>query len=389
MKKIKLIIIILTTFCMAEAVAQTDSSKNKGYFPIFDNLQSDDDNGATNDTRRDTDNTVVDPHYQIGEDLRTLERYYNAGKYPDAINKSKQIKNQHKLNNTDNEAYLRYTIASYKEMAYDEEADSLMRIFTKKYPFYKLRNNDPVAFKDIFNCYYTRPKITIWFKGGRSKTSAMIDTVYTIADSAKIEPDYELNNCINAEIGLQFYLSRRFSAAVSFNYWAADLTRTQDRGDSKTKFYYKESDNFISIPVFLVFNTSIEKFNFTNELMLGGSVDIMYKSQYEAFTWFGDNTQYTISEKDADLDDKNSLNYSIRIGDRLNYNVKRFSFFIEPQLIFPLKPHNNPDRKFNNADLVYNNMFVPDAIHLFTTQLNIGVKVHLFYKTIAKYGYGY
>ena len=85
MKKIGLIIIILTTFCMAEAVAQSDSSRNKGYFPIFDNLQSDDDNGTANETNRNTDNTVADPHYQLGEDLRTLERYYNAGKYPDAI----------------------------------------------------------------------------------------------------------------------------------------------------------------------------------------------------------------------------------------------------------------------------------------------------------------
>ena len=389
MKKIGLRIIILTTFCMAEAVAQSDSSRNKGYFPIFDNLQSDDDNGTANETNRNTDNTVADPHYQLGEDLRTLERYYNAGKYPDAINKSKQIKQQHRLNNEDNETYLRYTISSYKEMAYNREADSLMKIFTKKYPFYKLRNNDPVAFKDVFNCYYTRPQLSIWAKGGRSTTSVLIDTVYTIADTTQTEPSYSDVKAQTFEIGLQFYLTRRFSAAVSLNYWGSELSRVQSYGNSSTKFFYKESNDYISIPVFLIFNTSIEKINFINELMLGGSVDILFQSKYEAFSWFGDNSQYTITEREADLEDKTSVNYSLRIADRLNFNVKRFTFFVEPQLFLQMKPHNKSDRKYSNSDLVYNNLFVPDAIHLLTTQLNFGVKMHLFYKTIAKFGYGY
>lgn len=58
---------------------------------------------------------------------------------------------------------MRYTIASYKEMAYDEEADSVMKIFTKKYPFYELNSDDPVSFQEVFKNYNTIPRISLFF----------------------------------------------------------------------------------------------------------------------------------------------------------------------------------------------------------------------------------
>ena len=54
-----------------------------------------------------------------------------------------------------------------------------------------------------------------------------------------------------------------------------------------------------------------------------------------------------------------------------------------------LKPYNNPKYNLSNANLVYNKLFVQDALHLSTIGIHFGMKIKLAYRVLAKYDYGY
>jgi hypothetical protein len=54
-----------------------------------------------------------------------------------------------------------------------------------------------------------------------------------------------------------------------------------------------------------------------------------------------------------------------------------------------IKPFNNPDAAYSNAYLAYDMMYIPDIFHIVELRAMGGIKVNLWYKTVAKYGYGH
>ena len=111
--------------------------------------------------------------------------------------------------------------------------------------------------------------------------------------------------------------------------------------------------------------TILESAAFGDTLLAGGSVNCIGASSYKAYTWFGDNAQYAVSEQEADLDDKTAFNYTVFYGFRLNcFSFKRFNAYIEHSHHYMLLPLNNSANRYNNSDLLYNHLFVPDDIRL-------------------------
>ena len=382
MQRFLTILILITAIC-TNAVAQTD-------IPLFDNLQSDD---AERDDSR-SQFLRSESETQNGGALRALERYYNAGKYPEALRLSRYIRDSLRLNRNETEQFLRYTIASYKEMQYDEQADSAMMVFTKKFPFYDTTSYDPVAFKEEFMNYTIIPRFALYANVILSmKTHAKIDSIFPRADTTKVKPEYNSERSYGITIGGQFGITKKLSASLGFGYMVANFNRTEDYG--ATKFYYSESDQFLNLTSLVLY--SLPKFRaplrgmiITPELFTGVSADFICKSEYQAYTWFGDNVQYTISNKSFDLDDKVRFNYSAIIGFRSNlYESNRWTWFTDCSWHMMMRPLNNASNRYNNSDLVFNNLFVPDAIHLSYFQWKIGCKFNLIYKTVPKYGYGY
>lgn len=385
MKRLLVILSLLTVFCI-NAQAQQDTSRRNGYLPLYDNLQSDSDNTTDPTSQKYSD----DKESPTGEALRALQRYYNAGKYPEALRQSQQIRENHHLNSSENERYLRYTIASYKEMAYDEEADSVMKIFTKKYPFYELNSDDPVSFQEVFNNFKTIPRWAIFFDIQWTRTGVDIDSIFPRADTTKIVPDYDDGRCFNLEIGMQYGFNEKWSLAMSLKTMTLDYTRVEDQG--ATKFYYEETDTYLSLPILVFYK---RPFRFLNiqwipEFGLGVSADFLGGAEYQAYSWFGSNTSYTVSDKTIDLIEKNQLNFSVLSSIRISVALKnRWSFFIERQWQDLLLPQNNEKYRYHNSDLVFNQLYVPDAITLSTKHFKIGLRYNLRYKTMAKYHYGY
>ena len=378
-----LTILILIAIGANAALAQTD-------IPLFDNLQSDD---AERDDSR-SQFLRSESESQTGGALRALERYYNAGKYPEALRISRYISDSLHLNRSETVQFLRYTIASYKELQYDEQADSAMMIFTKKTPFYDTTSYDPVAFKEEFDNFSVFPRLTLYADFSfRVRPFVDIKTVYPRADTSHTVPVYHYNRSTSGNIGLQFGITKKWALASSLGFHWINLSRTEDY--DATSFYYQETDIFLDLSASVLY--SFYKFKFrlpgleiTPILLAGGSVNCIGASSYKAYTWFGDNAQYAVSEQEADLDDKTAFNYTVFYGFRLNcFSFKRFNAYIEHSHHYMLLPLNNSANRYNNSDLLYNHLFVPDDIRLSFNQWTIGFALNLSYKTVSKYGYGY
>lgn len=355
------IILILLSITAFDAAAQKDKNKNL---------------------------TDIDNDSQIESKMRQFEKYYNAGRYSNALKVAKEINNSGiKLDDETNQQFLKYYICSLKEMSYDEEADSVAILFTKKYPFYKTTKFDQPVFKDLLSNFYTRPRLAVWLNGSPVTPNIQIDTIHLISDTTKIKPEYENCTGFSFEAAVQYFPFKYFSCAVGVQYLNFEYTRTLSQ--QITQFKYNEKNNVLSVPLYLIATMPTKKELWVPELMVGAQLDYIIKSKYNATTTFNNNQQYASSSNDIDLKEKNQINYSVIGGIRLNYNYKRLAFFIDNIFDYQIKPFNNSDYYHNNKDLLYNKMFVSDAIHIMLYKVQLGVKVRLGYTTITKYGYGY
>lgn len=389
MHRFFIIILLTTVFCTA-ALAQNDTLRQGNAVPLFDNLQSD----SVEINQQGQQLLQNESESETGAAIRVLERYYNAGKYPDALRMSRYISDNLRLNRDETQRFLLYTIASYKEMSYDEQADSTMMIFTHKFPFYEPQTYDPLSFREVFNNYNIIPRVAVFVSiTSLGSPIVKIDSIFPCADTTKYIPMYLGEKNKGITIGVQIGLTKKFALATGIGYSVLSFSRTEDH--KNTTFIYNEKDIFCNIPVSLLYDlpqwkTPIKGVVVFPSIFAGGSVTFITKSKYEAYTWFGDNTQYTISDKEADLNDKIRVNYSVFGGIRSVLGEwGRLSFFTEGSFHYMFRALNNPDNRYNNSDLVFNNLYVPDAIHLFSLELRFGFKYNLVYKTIPKFGYGY
>ncbi|MCR5454830.1 MAG: hypothetical protein K6F33_07585 [Bacteroidales bacterium] len=327
---------------------------------------------------------------ELGEMLRILQRLYLAGKYDDAIKLSQDIHDNYHLAPEDEADRHKYTIASLKEMEYNEQADSMAKVFLGKNPFYKVKSSDPVPFKDIISNYYTAPQFSIWLSGGQALPSPVLDTVHVIIDTINPKPEYDGQefSSVTFQLGLEYHPWKFLSVAVAPTYTKYKYARTIDR-TSRTTFNYEETDQILSVPL------RIEGYLFTGEekwvpsLYLGAKFKYIFKATYNAYNLSEGDSKYVLEDKELDLDDKNQINFAILGGIRLSYNYRRITIFGDLGLAYDLKPFNNPKAAMSNNELAYSYMYIPDIFHIIEPSAMIGIKVNLKYKTIAKYGYGH
>jgi len=74
---------------------------------------------------------------------------------------------------------------------------------------------------------------------------------------------------------------------------------------------------------------------------------------------------------------------------RINRNFNQNTFFADASFSYMLRPFNNAEYNYYNHNLLYNKIFVPDAIHLATFNIRVGYKFKFGYSVKAKYGYGF
>ncbi len=378
-----LILILLSTFLLVVATASSALAQNDNAqgLPLFQNASSDPIEGESNNIKiTDNDNDT------IGSQLRRLLSLYSAGKYHAALQLSQKIKKNPNLSKEQNQDRLKYTIAAYKDLEYDREADSLARIFRKKDPFYIPRSIDPVSFKQILAHYTTKPKFSIFVAVGKVNTYPKLDTVRTIVDSLRLDPDYEIEG-YSLQIGFEYRPLKLFTISLAPSATSYDITRTIKRAEFAT-FRYYESSTVLALPLYVEVGWYRKREIFVPSIYAGTQLKFMFDSKYKAYTDAMGQFN-TIPDYRNDTYTKTKINYSVLGGIRLNLNRRRMTYFADLGLSMDMLPYNDPAKKYQNNYLLYQNFYIPDIYRMMEFTIKFGVKVNLQYKTIAKNNYGY
>ena len=375
---ILLTILILVAATGASAIAQNDNAQGQ---TLFQNASSDPIEGEpVNVSYIDSDNDT------IGSQLRQLQSLYSAGKYRTALQLSQRIKTNPHLSKEQNQDRLKYTIAAYKDLEYDHEADSLAKIFRQRDPFYIPNSIDPLSFKRTLANYDTKPKFSVFAAIGKVNTHPHLDTVRTIIDSVSLDPDYKIEG-YTVQIGFEYRPLKLFTISIAPSVTAYDITRTMQRAEFAI-FHYNETSIVFALPLYVEAGLYRKKEIFVPSIYAGAQLKYMFHSEYKAYTE-AIGTFNVIPDYKDDTYTKTKLNYSVLGGIRLNINHRRMTYFADFGLSMDMLSYNNPAKKYRNNDFLYQHLYIPDIYRMMEYTVKLGIKVNLQYKTIAKNNYGY
>ncbi len=368
---------------MLAALAQAASSQNDTYggAMLFPNAATtgadvgDKAQGASDSDDTDSSSLVI----------AKLQSLYFAGKYDEVLEYSQVIDGEH-LSKSQNLVRLKYTAAAFKDLAYHRKADSVVRLFRKKDPFYEPTDDDPVSFCKVFDNYYTMPKFSVWAAAGLASVRLHLDTVHIIIDTVQRTPTYK-TKCYSVQLGFEYRPLRILSVSLAPAYISYQIERTTKRSDIST-FYYKEDYSAIALPLIIEASPFVGRTKIEPSIYAGAQAKILVSDKstgYEETV----GTYTKIPGKTDCADTKNSITASLLGGIRLSVNRGRITFFGDLGIACDLTPHNDPSKKFENYSLLYANQHVPDIYRMVELSYKIGIKVNLKYKTFAKFGYGH
>ena len=392
MKQYILLSILLLTW--GAVAGQNDSSRHDGYIPLFDNLTSpdealpDDFNGKLRSTNSNDSTEVT-----VEEAVENLRNLYNAGRFSESLAYAFYVrmrKRDDKFTKEETEEFHKYAIASMKEMGFDHKADSLMKIFCRQSPFYEVKATDPDAFVKLKDKFVTRPILGVRVWSSKDYPIITLDTVYTVRDK---EVGYEYQNFKGSSFGADVVYYPIKNLEVSAGVMFSKLGFTRLERSQKLNFSYTENDRLISFPIEAGYCLKPFWGLVIPEFYVGARLSLLHKTTYEVsdqiikLNAVGSTTE-DVSCDGGFEDVKNSF-VTLYGGFRLNYEIRRICFFAGAQYGTALKELRNPEDNYSNVELIVNHRFMPDAMRVGQISINLGVKVNLYYKTFAKYGYGY
>lgn len=317
--------------------------------------------------------------------LQRLEDLYSAGKYEQVLQLSQQLGDSHILSKDENLQRLKFTVAAYKDFGYRREADSTARLFFEKDPFYEVKPDDPLPFRATLGNYYTMPKFSVWMAAGVRMVRPVLHSMRQIVDTVG-NPEYDING-YSAQIGFEYSPKRMLSISIAPSFAKYQIERKMIRSEIAT-FRYNESCKVFELPVI----AEMMMYPWGNDLVpsIYGGAQLKYIIATKSNAYTDAIGTYTeVPAKKDDTDYKNRTNYSVLGGARLNYNHRRITFFVDFGVSYDIKPYNDPDKKFDDLTLMYNNLYIRDVFSMLEYTAKIGVKVNLQYTTIAKHHYGY
>ena len=395
MKGIVLIAVLLT---MSLGVfAQADTSGRGGYVPIFDNLTTpgvplpDDYNGKLRLTDSG-DSTEV----SIDEAVQNIKILYDAGRFNEALWYAYYVRTRKndakdKFSKLQTETLRKYSLASFVEMGYNRMADSLIVLFCNRNPFYKVKDGDPDAFVKLKEKFYSRPWLSIRASISKIYPVIAIDTVYGLRASDG-SFNYGSIKSRSDQFDVIFYPHRNIALSAGCARSILEYSR-QETGEN-VFFRYKENDQILSFPVELAYCFFTRRNIVTPEIYAGAKISTLSHSEYEVADLIRtkdvlngnlpDTARYTGTHSK-----EKKIFASIFAGARISYNYRRFSVFVGFDYTQALGELRDPQRKYSDTKLLVSSQYTPDAIKVSQMAMTVGLKVSLFYKTYAKYGYGY
>ena len=384
---IKILLLVIIAAASTNAIAQTDAPKD---LPLYQNATADGD-----DSKGGASHLDANIRDTIDAQLQNLRSLYSAGKYHDALQLSQEIDNRYPLKKAETLTRLKYTLAANKDLDNDAVADSIAKQYLQKDPFYNPETDDdaPVSFKRVLKNYYTTPKYSVWAAVGKNTVEPFNDTIRTIIDTVTNArtPEYNITGFF-VQLGFEYRPLKIVSISVAPALTSYNIERSIDRYVQEDKvvatFYYNESSTVFSLPMFVEAGLHLKREFFVPSIYAGAQIKYIINAEYKAYTdAVGIRTEIPAQKEDTGI--KNRLNYSILGGIRLNINHRRMTYFADLGMSLDMLPYNDPSKKYQNYDLLYQHFHIPDIYQMLEYTVKVGVKVNLQYKTIAKYNYGY
>ena len=387
MKTLLCNILILTTILWTgaaiDASAQNDSLPA---IPLYEN--------ATSTTSPTTDNRSVvhiasdNLNIFTDDELRTFYNLYAAGKYHEALSLSERMNTEH-FSKFEHQIHQKYAIAAYKEMEYNEEADSVAQLFLQKNPFYQPNPYDPVSFREVFDNYFAMPKFSVWVALANPFVYQQLDTVYVITiDTLQRKPDYDYK-AFSVQVGFEYHPLKFLSIAVAPTLTFYNYTRTSKRHEFAT-YWFKEKYSVISLPLRVEAGWYGDNMFCAPSAFVGIQPKYVIRSQYQSHTDIIGQIINDPEPPNSNVDVKNRFNYALFGGARLSFNhKKRFTYFAEAAFSMDMLPINDPSKKYATRDVLYRDLYIYDSYRIKEISILVGIKVNLKYSTVAKNGYGY
>lgn len=375
-----LITLMLAVVSISAANAQNDTLS--GLY-LFNNAVSNDD--LSNDSI--SQNSAKQDVDTVAENLNNLKALYAKGKYGLVLVLARDIHNQGNLTKKQNLERLKYNIAAFKELAYHREADSTARLFYKKDPFYDPTETDPLPFREVLANYYTMPIIGVWASLGVGTANVYEDTIRSIVDTLFGNPFYRALSS-SVQIGIEYRPIKFLSISIAPTYSTYTIERTIDRSSSVV-FHYNENATVFSLPICVELGLYKRNEIFVPSIFGGAQLKYIYDSKYNAYNEIKNSYFTDTPAKKSDVSTKNRINTSVLGGIKFNVNIRRITYFAEGGVSYDIFSYNDPAKIYNNTELLYQNLFVPDVFHMLEFYMRFGVKINLHYNTIAKYKYGY
>jgi len=386
-KKIKILSLLFFALIIALTVNAQDKGKN---IPLFDNIQSDDANIPAmynNELKIAVPQSYSD--IKVSEAISVLKSLYSAGKITEAIEFSELIQKHFRRSDDQGRDYMIYKLSALKDGGFDHQADSMVLSFRKKFPFYKIKKDDPLVFKNLMTNYYTRPLFSFGVSVSKLFPTLKIDTVYSMPGGDTVKNlEYKDFKYIMNDLSIQWYATQKFSVSIAVAYSMIEFTRTAGY------MTHTEKTNYLAFPVKFGYALRPVIINeLTPEVFVGLSPGLKYKKTYDVSGFAKKNKPF-----DADPDTVSTFyqnrhkqfNCTAIVGARLNYQLKRFCFFVQWHCGCALNSFTDPKERYAEKGLAFNNEIVSDAARLLETGISAGFKVNFCYKTFPKYDdYGY
>ena len=334
--------------------------------------------GSARTSKADTDT--------ISTLFQRLQTLYEADKYHDVLQLSEEIQNLPRLSKDQKQERLKYSIAAFKSLEYDNEADSIAKLFLKKDPFYVTTNDDPVPFQNVLNGYTTRPMFSVWMAGGWHNVEPFNDTIHTIIYATSKAPKYKITG-YSVQLGFEYRPLKIVSISIAPSFVFYELNRTIQHSDIAT-FHYNETSTVFTLPLLVEAAWYRKRTKIVPSIYAGAQMKSIVYSEFEAYNTAGTYTSKNNDPQD-NTDTKNKINYSLLGGLRFNYNHRRMTYFADLGGSIDMLPYNDPAKKYQNYDLLYHNFYISDVFRMIEYSIKIGIKINIKYKIIAKYNNEY
>jgi len=282
------------------------------------------------------------------------------------------------------EAY-KLLINAYIFDDYPDLAEKFMLQFLNQYPGYKVADNDPFEFVNLFDQFDNHPRYSIGFNIGTNLSMVRVTEPFGVYDLNKVSGDYSGVPGLNISGIFNYYLTPRIELSAEPGYSVTNF-KYEVTPFPFTQTEYKEQQGRIDLPLSVLYSFDAKTFSPYLRWGLRGSYLLMSKGESKrSFLDTGGVEFGDIVSDGIDISDRRvPLQLSSFIGGGARYNIHKAYFFVDVRYNFGFTGQVDPaSRQDLNDDNIWLYYHIEDDFKLNDLSLTVGF-TRVFYNPKRK-----